>query len=105
MSQVPGYGGITGGYRASHNYRDKDPRPRNTASDLSFALGAGYRLGTYRLGVSADFRLYQQKSEISFLADKGSTSVYHMLGLGMDYVRFAGKQTGTKHQASGGEEA
>lgn len=62
--------GITGGYRASHNYRDKDPRPRNTASDLSFALGAGYRLGTYRLGVSADFRLYQQKSEISFLADK-----------------------------------
>ena len=90
--------GITGGYRASHNYRDKDPRPRNTASDLSFALGAGYRLGTYRLGVSADFRLYQQKSEISFLADKGSTSVYHMLGLGMDYVRFAGNQTGTKHQ-------
>ena len=78
--------GITGGYRASHNYRHKDPRPRNTASDLSFALGAGYRLGTYRLGVSADFRLYQQKSEISFLADKGSTSVYHMLGLGMDYV-------------------
>ena len=73
--------GITGGYRAFHNYRDKDPRPRNTASDLSFALGAGYRLGTYRLGVSADFRLYQQKSEISFLADKGSTSVYHMLGL------------------------
>lgn len=90
--------GITGGYRASHNYRDKDPRPRNTASDLSFALGAGYRLGTYRLGVSADFRLYQQKSEISFLADKGSISVYHTLGLGMDYVRFAGNQTGTKHQ-------
>lgn len=97
--------GITGGYRASHNYRDKDPRPRNTASDLSFALGAGYRLGTYRLGVSADFRLYQQKSEISFLADKGSTSVYHMLGLGMDYVRFAGNQTGTKHQGIRWEEA
>lgn len=90
--------GITGSYKASHNYRDKDPRPRNTASDLSFALGAGYRLGAYRLGVSADFRLYQQNCEISFLADKGSTSVYHMLGLGMDYVRFAGNQTGTKYQ-------
>ena len=90
--------GITGGYRASHNYRDKDPRPRNTASDLSFAAGAGYRLGSYRLGASADFRFYQQESEISFLADKGSTSVYHMLGLGMDYVRFAGTQTGTKYQ-------
>lgn len=92
--------GITGGYRASHNYRDKDPRPRNTASDLSFAIGAGYRWKKYRLGFSADFRLYQQNCEISFLADKGSTSVYHMLGLGMDYVRFAGTQTGTKYQGT-----
>lgn len=90
--------GLTGGYRASHNYRDKDPRPRNTASDLSFSAGGGYRLGTYRIGVSADFRYYQQNSEISFLADKGSTSVYHVLGLGMDYARFAGNQTGTKYQ-------
>ena len=83
-------GDSPGGYRASHNYRDKDPRPRNTASDLSFSAGGGYRLGTYRIGVSADFRYYQQYSEISFLADKGSTSVYHVLGLGMDYARFAG---------------
>ena len=92
--------GIKGGYRASHNYRDKDPRPRNTASDLSFVLGAGYLMGAYRIGISADFRLYQQKNEITFLADKGSTSVYHTLGLGMDYVRFAGNQTGTKYQGT-----
>lgn len=90
--------GITGAYRASHNYRDKDPRPRNTASDLSFSVGGGYLLGAYRLGVSADFRYYQQNCDISFLADKGSTSVYHVLGLGMDYARFAGNQTGTKYQ-------
>lgn len=90
--------GVKAGYRASHNYRDKDPRPRNTASDLSASAGAGYILGDYRLGLSADFRLYQQNCEISFLADKGSTSVYHILGLGMDYVRFAGNQTSTKYQ-------
>ena len=92
--------GITGGYRASHNYRDKDPRPRNTASDLSFATGMAYHWNGYRLGIAADFRLYQQNCEISFLADKGSTSVYHMLGLGMDYVRFAGTQTGVKYQGT-----
>lgn len=84
-------------YRAAHNYRDKDPRPYNTASDLSILAGGSYCLGSYHIGVSADFRLYQQNSSISFLADKGSTSVYHMLGLGMDYVRFAGNQTGVKY--------
>lgn len=90
--------GIEGAYRASHNYRDMDPRPRNTVSDLSFTLGAGYELGYYRLAFSGDFRYYQQRSEISFLADKGSTSVYHTLGLGMDYIRFAGNLTDTKYQ-------
>lgn len=90
--------GLSGGYKAAHNYRDKDPRPRNTSSDLTFACGAGYRFGKYRFGMAADFRLYQQQSEITFMADKGSTSVYHMLGLGKDYVRFAGTQTGVKYQ-------
>ncbi len=66
---------------------------------LPISLRFGSRiLGTYHLGVSADFRLYQ-KSEISF-PHKGSTSVYHMLGLGMD-VRFAETRP-TKHHASGG---
>lgn len=90
--------GISGAYRAAHNYRDKDPRPRNTASDLSVTSGAGVRIRGYRLGFSAGFRFYRQTSEIAFLADKGSTSVYHPLGLGLDYVRFAGSHTGTKHQ-------
>lgn len=90
--------GLAAKYRAAHNYRDKDPRPYNTASDLTVTAGGSYLLGRYRVGVSADFRLYQQNSSITFLADKGSTSVYHMLGLGMDYVRFAGNQTGVKYQ-------
>lgn len=92
--------GLSAKYRAAHNYRDKDPRPYNTASDLSIVAGTSYRLGSYHLGLSADFRLYQQNSSISFLADKGSTSVYHMLGMAMDYVRFAGNQTGVKYQGT-----
>lgn len=90
--------GLEAKYRAAHNYRDKDPRPYNTASDLSATAGGSYLLGRYRIGLAADFRIYQQNSSISFLADKGSSSVFHMLGLGMDYVRFAGNQTGVKYQ-------
>lgn len=90
--------GLEAKYRAAHNYRDKDPRPYNTASDLSASAGGSYLIGSYLIGLAADFRLYQQNSSISFLADKGSTSVFHMLGLGMDYVRFAGNQTGVKYQ-------
>lgn len=90
--------GIAGGYRATHNYRDQDPRPRNTVSDLTATLTMGYRLGHYRLGISTGFRLYGQQSEILFLSDRGSTSVYHPLGMGMHYVRFAGDRTSTTHQ-------
>lgn len=89
-------------YRAVTAYRDKDPRPRNTVSDLTVGAAASCRInGRYRVGLSADYRIYSQKSDIAFLADKGSTSVYQMLGLGMDYVRFAGLQTSARYRGNG----
>lgn len=90
------------GYRAVIAYRDKDPRPRNIISDLQASLALSRNLsGKYNLGLAMQARKYNQKSEITFLADKGSTSVYQMLGLGMDYVRFAGTQTSTRYTGEG----
>ncbi len=89
-------------YRAVIAYRDKDPRPRNVISDLRASLALSRQLGRkYRLGLSVQARQYNQKSDIRYLADKGSTSVYQMLGLGMDYVRFAGSQTSSRYIGSG----
>lgn len=89
-------------YRAMTAYRDKDPRPRNIVSDLTVSAAASYLVGKkYRLGISGNLHTYNQKSSIAFLADKGSISVYQMLGLGMDYVRFAGSQTSTRYRGSG----
>ena len=89
-------------YRAVIAYRDKDPRPRNVISDLRASLALSRQLGRkYRLGLSVQARQYNQKSDIKYLADKGSTSVYQMLGLGMDYVRFAGSQTSSRYTGSG----
>ncbi len=90
------------GYRAVIAYRDKDPRPRNIISDLQASVALARNLNEkYTLGLSVQVRKYNQKSDIKFLADKGSTSVYQMLGLGMDYIRFAGTQTSTRYTGSG----
>ena len=100
------FGKWTGGaeldYRAVIAYRDKDPRPRNIISDLKASLALSRHLGEkYILGLSVQARKYNQRSDIKYLADKGPTSVYQMLGLGMDYVRFAGSQTSSRYTGSG----
>ncbi|MDR1518001.1 MAG: hypothetical protein LBS52_07920 [Dysgonamonadaceae bacterium] len=89
-------------YRAQIAYRDKDPRPKNIVSDLGGSLSASRIVtGRYSLGVMLSGQKYSQKSEIRYLADKGNTPVYQMLGLGMDYVRFAGQQYYTQYNGEG----
>jgi hypothetical protein len=95
--------GIGVHYRAMTAYRDKDPRPRNTVSDLQAGVSAALQPGADRhiLALALRGRKYSQQTNIAFLADKGSSSVYQMIGMGMDYVRFAGAQTSTRHTGLG----
>lgn len=89
-------------YRASIAYRDKDPRPRNVVSDLEASMALARLLNrSYTIGTSVHARKYTQDSSISFLADKGATSVSQMLGMGVEYIRFAGTQTSTRHAGTG----
>ena len=89
-------------YRAMLAYRDKDPRPHNIVSDFDISLSISKQIGQiYNLATSWHLRKYNQASNISFLSDKGSSSVYQMLGLGMDYVRFAGSQLSAKYEGVG----
>lgn len=85
------------GYRASISYRDKDPRPRNIVSDLQAKFAFSRSINNYKLGFSVKGRKYNQNSSITYLADKGETPVFHMLGLGMDYVRFRGTHTSVRY--------
>lgn len=89
-------------YLAQIGYRDIDPRPQNITSDLSIKASVSRALGRcYDFGTSFYLRKYHQRSHISFRNDKGSTSVYQMLGLGMDYTRFAGTQFSAKYNGWG----
>lgn len=83
--------GATLGYTAGHHYRDVDPRPRNITGRLDIAAGIGCRLsGKYIIALGGEFMKYKQTSDIDFKSELGQTMVYHLTGLGTDYMRFRG---------------
>lgn len=83
--------GLEGAYRAFHEYRDVDPRPRNIVSDLSVRGTAGLVLGQRVLEGSLSFRRYSQSQNVTFVSERGrNTSVFHLSGLGDFIYRFSG---------------
>ena len=77
-------------FRAEHEYRNIDPRPRNIVSDLSIRLGASTPMNHYTLGVGINGEIYKQTSSVSFYREAGDISEYQMTGLGTYYNRFVG---------------
>ena len=89
-------------YRALLEYREVDPRPRNVVSDLQGSLAAARNVGSeYRLSLAVRGRKYGQRGDIAFYNETYQASVYHLTGLGMDYVRFAGVQTSANYSGWG----
>jgi len=77
-------------YRALHEYRDFDPRPRNVTADLSFFLAGGVRVGRSALSLEAAYRKYHQNDDLEFMDPRGhNTTIFHYLGLGCHYDRFS----------------
>lgn len=87
-------------YRAAIGFRNVDPRPHNTVSDLDVKIGISRLFDKYSLALSLSGRVYKQNSSISYYADTGSTDVYQMLGLGYDYSRFSGDKTSSRYEGS-----
>ncbi len=83
--------GLEGAYRAFHEYRDVDPRPRNIVSDLNVRGTAGLLLGGRVLEGSLFYRRYSQSQNVTFVSERGrNTSVFHLTGLGDYNWRFSG---------------
>ncbi len=100
--------GFEGSYRALHEYRMVDPRPRNIVSDLAFSSALGYGIFPgYNLDLTATYRRYSQSQNISFYNQKGSnSSVFHLTGLGNHFKRFEGgtsAYTSTRYVGNGVE--
>ena len=83
--------GVGAGYRALHEYRQTDPRPRSVVSDFHLDLSAGLLFDRYRLNADASLRLYRQFQEVSFMNERGAnTSELHFTGLGTHFERCTG---------------
>lgn len=83
--------GLRASYRALHEFRRVDPRPRNVTSDLNADLSGGYSAEKYYIGVTAGLRMYRQTNSIAYNNPLGAnTSQLPMTGLGTCFDRFAG---------------
>lgn len=83
-------------YRALHEYRAVDPRPRNVTADLEASVQAGLVLGGNALTLEVAYRKYHQNDDVSFQGARGyNTAIIHYLGLGSDYSRFTGSSAST----------
>ncbi len=82
--------GVRLGYRAVQEYRDADPRPKNTVGQLSLAVGFGGRFGPYIVSLGLDAFKYRQSNNIMFVSELGEQPVYHLTGMTSHYARFAG---------------
>ena len=83
--------GIAGSYKASIDYRNADPRPKNLTGDLNARIGVSRYLGeAYQLGLDISARKYKQTNDLVFYDELGVPNIYHFTGLGSDYYRFRG---------------
>lgn len=96
--------GALADFRAEHEYRTVDPRPRNIVTDFTLRLGASAPVSArYAVGLSGGMRFYKQTNDVAFYNEAGVIPEYHFLGLGMDYKRFSGSNASTYYKATGYE--
>lgn len=85
---------VYGSYKAVHEYRSFDPRPRNISSDFKADVSLGYLFPHGSVLGYAGYRKYHQRQDVTFMSNVGAnTTLFHSTGLGNDYYRF--RSTGT----------
>lgn len=89
-------------YKASLSFRNKDPRTKNTTSNLNLKSGivvndfygfdTGLQLGIYK---------YTQSNNIKFFGELGNPPIYHFNGLGYFNPIFKGDKTNSFYDGLG----
>lgn len=75
--------GIRGIYNGSVAYRQIDPRPRNTVSELTIQPGISFKKRNIYWGIAPSFQRYRQSVEIHVEKEKKLIYLYSGKGLGL----------------------
>lgn len=93
--------GVTLGYKATHGFRNVDPRPHNITGNLNLSAGIAWSVPNgYKAGVALGVDKYNQSNDISFVSETFDTPIYQLTGLGTDYNRFAGASKSAGYNGS-----
>lgn len=94
--------GVELSYRALMAHRDKDPRPKNTVSDLNFRIGVNRTMGSnYHIGLGLLLQKYKQDNNIKLFSNIEKIPIYHLTGLGMRNRRFDAVFTNAQFDGKG----
>lgn len=94
--------GIGCRYRALHEFRTVDPRPRNITSDFSISGTIGAVFTQYVTDINLSYRKYNQRQDMVFQNPLGANATErHFTGLGSHIGRFAGTGTYADTQYDG----
>lgn len=75
--------GLSGSYDAQMAYRSRDPRLRDTTSDLLLSAGINYKVyRDYQVGIFGEFNKYTQNSAVNFVNEVSYPIVYQSIGFG-----------------------
>lgn len=81
--------GAFASYNAASAFKEIDPRPLNTVSDLYMTIGTSYPLlKKHLLGAAISYEKYQQEQHIKIFKDVGSTTIFYLRGLGISEMNF-----------------
>lgn len=81
-------------YRALHEFRAVDPRPRNIISDFTIKTGISYRLSShYSVAMQLHTNIYKQDGNVDFYHELGGIPELLMTGLGSIFERFGANRT------------
>ncbi|SEO03572.1 hypothetical protein SAMN05216436_12940 [bacterium A37T11] len=76
--------GFSGGFRGVQAYRDHDPRPKNTVSDLYLKMSVGKMLSPiYEISVDLTGGLYKQRNQLTFVNELGAPYISQEAGFGV----------------------
>ena len=96
--------GILAEYRALLEYRNRDPRPKNTISDLNVGLGISSAIAkNKRISLNVSLNKYTQSNVLKFFNQLGNPEVIHFSGMGIYNNLFKSNNKRAYYDGSGSE--